>query len=59
MSRMYELKIDDDGEKVCMLENVGGLSSLEVIGLLSMRIAEIQSDIIKEREENDNINKTK
>ncbi|MGB2272518.1 MAG: hypothetical protein ACPH15_05810 [Pseudomonadales bacterium] len=58
MTKKYDLKIIDDGEKTHMTQSISGFSGLEVIGLLSMRIAEIQSDIIKEREENDNTNKT-
>ena len=44
--KKYELKFIDDGEEIKMNEIESGFNPFEIIGLLSMRIAEIQKDVI-------------
>lgn len=44
--KKYELKFIDDGEEISMNETSNDFNHLEIIGLLSMRIAEIQKEVL-------------
>lgn len=49
--KKYELKFIDNGQEISMNETANEFNHLEIIGLLSMRIAEIQKEIFDKRTE--------